>query len=103
MGLSLAAVTLSNIGSGICTHGRPIVALGMSSMCQRPAAWVIAATATKAFAFSLEFLGTCSNCKASQTQVDYTHIPGHALVPCFIFIVYLPHNQLRVASYDDLL
>ena len=37
-GLSLAAVTPSNIGDGIHTHGRLIVSLGMSSIRQRPAA-----------------------------------------------------------------
>ena len=36
--LSLATVTLSNIGGGIYSYGRPIVALGMSSMRQRPTA-----------------------------------------------------------------
>ena len=38
---SLATVTLPNIGGGNHPHGRPIVALGMSSMCQRPATWMI--------------------------------------------------------------
>ena len=37
----MVMVTLPNIGDGIHLHGRPIVALGMSSMCQRPAAWMI--------------------------------------------------------------
>ena len=39
--MSLAAITFPNIGGGIYPHGWPIVALGMSSMCQRPAAWMI--------------------------------------------------------------
>ena len=34
MGHSMAAITLSNIGDGIRTHGWSIVALGMSFMCQ---------------------------------------------------------------------
>ena len=37
----MAAVTLPNIGGCIHTHGGSIVALGMSSMCQCPTAWVI--------------------------------------------------------------
>ena len=41
--MSLAAVTLYNIGGGIHLYGRPIVALGMSSMSQRPIAWMISA------------------------------------------------------------
>ena len=39
----MAAVTLSNITGDINTHGRLVVTLGMSSMCQRPTAWVISA------------------------------------------------------------
>ena len=39
--MSLATVTPSNIVDSIHTHGRPIVALGMSSMCQRPTTWMI--------------------------------------------------------------
>ena len=39
--MSLVAVRPSNIGSGIHTHGRQIVALGMSSMRQRPTTWMI--------------------------------------------------------------
>ena len=39
----MAAVTLFNMGGGIHTHGRQIVALGMSSMCQRPTAWMVSA------------------------------------------------------------
>ena len=39
----MAAVTFLDIGSGIHQHGRLIVALGMSSMCQHPAAWMISA------------------------------------------------------------
>ena len=34
---------LSNMSGGIYPHGRPIVVLGMSSMLQRPAAWMISA------------------------------------------------------------
>ena len=41
--MSLAVVTLPKIGSDIHPHGRLIVTLGMSSMCQRPAAWMISA------------------------------------------------------------
>ena len=39
----MAAVTFLDIGGGIHPHGRLIVALGMSSMCQHPAAWMISA------------------------------------------------------------
>ena len=42
-GLSLAAVTLPNIGGGVHPHGWLIVALGMNCMCQRSIAWMISA------------------------------------------------------------
>ena len=39
--MSLAVLALPNIGGDIHPHGRPMVALGMSFMCQRLAAWMI--------------------------------------------------------------
>ena len=39
----MAAITLSNIGCGIYPHGRPVITLGMGSMCQCPAAWMVSA------------------------------------------------------------
>ena len=39
----MATVTPSNIGGDIHTHGRSIVSLGISSMSQRPVAWMISA------------------------------------------------------------
>ena len=37
----MATVTLSNIGGDIHPHGQPIVALGVGSMYQCPATWMI--------------------------------------------------------------
>ena len=39
--LSLVVVTLPDIGDCICSHGWPIVALGVGSVGQRPVAWMI--------------------------------------------------------------
>ena len=39
----MAAITFSNIGDDICSHGRPVVALGVGSMCQCLVAWMITA------------------------------------------------------------
>ena len=39
----MAAITFSNIGGDIYQHGQLVVALGVGSMCQCPAAWMISA------------------------------------------------------------
>ena len=43
MSLSLVAITFSNVGGDIRSHGRLVVTLGMGPMCQCPVAWVISA------------------------------------------------------------
>ena len=39
----MAAITFSNIGGDIHSHGQPVVALGVGFMCQCFAAWMISA------------------------------------------------------------
>ena len=63
------------------------------------------ATAAKAFAFSFEFLGTCSSRHGAKlpkrrlTRLTYL-VMRWSLVSYLPFT--LPHHQLRVASYDDI-
>ena len=39
--------------------------------------------------------------KAFQPELNQTYVLGHALVQCFVLLVYLFDHQLGVTLYDD--
>ena len=45
----MVAITFSNVVGDICSHGRPVVTLGIGPMCQWLAAWVVFAYAFMKF------------------------------------------------------